>query len=119
VFKGRDSYVAIDRVSRDYVGFAINVTPVWYQVWPGIDLSAPLSYSRGLIGNAAVAGGGSEGTGGFAIGLSADVFAKYRFDLKYTGYYGDYSTDPTTGAVNGGATLTDRGWWSVTFKTTF
>jgi Protein of unknown function (DUF1302) len=121
VFKGRDNYVGIDKVSRDYVGFAINFTPVWYQAWPGVDLSAPISYARGLIGNAAVAGGGNEGTGSYAFGVSADVFARYRVDLKYTGYFGDYAPNPIGITVFNGAsaTISDRGWWSLTFKTTF
>jgi hypothetical protein len=50
-------------------------------------------------------------------------------DLKYTGYFGDYTTNPATGGVTGAPTpfvfngvfgaLSDRGWWSLTFKTTF
>ncbi|MCC6194024.1 MAG: DUF1302 domain-containing protein [Burkholderiales bacterium] len=123
VFKGRDSYTAIDKVSRDFVGFALNVTPTWFQVYPGVDLLAPMSYATGLNGNAAVTSGGNESAGNFALGLAADIYSKYRIDLKYTGYFGNYSTNPATGAVtvfNGvNASLSDRGWWSLTFKTTF
>ena len=43
VFKGRDSYQQIDRVSKDFVGLAFNVTPTWFQVFPGVDLLAPMS----------------------------------------------------------------------------
>jgi hypothetical protein len=123
VFKGRDSYTGIDKPSRDYVGLAFNVTPTWYQALPGVDLLAPISYSRGLNGNAAVFLGGNEEGGSFALGLAADIYTKYRVDLKYTGYFGNYSTNPATGAAsvfNGVfASLADRGWWSLTFKTTF
>lgn len=123
VFKGRDGYNGIDRVSRDYLGFGINFTPTWYQVFPGADLMAPLSYARGINGNAAVMSGGNEGAGNFAVGLALDIYAKYRFDLKYTGYFGDYSTNPVTGAANAfsgvTAALSDRGFVSLTFKTTF
>jgi len=123
VFKGRDSYTGLDKVSRDFVGIAINFTPTWYQVLPGMDLLAPLSYSRGIIGNAAVTTGGNEESGNFAIGVAADIYSKYRIDLKYTGYFGNYSTNPVTGAAttfNGvNSSLSDRGWVSLTFKTTF
>jgi hypothetical protein len=128
VFKGRDGYTAIDRVNKNYFGLALNFTPTWFQVFPGVDVLAPISWSQGLSGNAAVLLGGQDGSGNFSVGLAADVYQKYRFDLKYTGYYGDYSTDPTTltpkggvmGVANGvNAALSDRGWVSLTFKTTF
>src|SRR5205823_7991 len=50
------------------------------------------------------------------------VYQKYKFQLSYNGFFGDYSTTPT-GAMdvpNGtAAALSDRGWVSFTFKTTF
>jgi len=123
VFKGRDSYTAIDKVSRDYLGIAFNVTPTWFQVLPGMDLLAPMSYSRGISGNAAVLLGGNQDAGSYALGIAADIYSKYRIDLKYTGYFGNYSTNPVTGAAtafNGTyASLSDHGWVSLTFKTTF
>jgi hypothetical protein len=127
VFKGRDNYTQIDRVSRDFLGLAFNITPTWFQVFPGVDLLAPVSYSRGMNGNAAVFLGGNESAGSWAAGIAADIYSKYRVDLKYTGYFGDYSTNPATGTVippsgvfNGVfSSLSDRGWWSLTFKTTF
>ncbi len=50
VFKGRDGYSQIDRVSKNYFGLAINYTPTWYQVLPGVDILAPLSWSAGDLG---------------------------------------------------------------------
>ena len=48
---------------------------------------------------------------------------KYRVDVKYVDFFGDYTTDPATGALkiaNGGsALLSDRGFISLTMKTTF
>jgi len=122
VFKGRESYTAIDKPSRDYVGLAFNFTPTWYQVLPGMDLLAPISYSRGLNGNAAVFLGGNEAGGNYSVGLAADLYSKYRVDLKYTGYFGDYTTNAAGAATafNGVfGSLADRGWVSLTFKTTF
>jgi len=123
VFKGRESYTGIDKPSRDYVGLAVNFTPTWFQVLPGMDLLAPVTYSRGLNGNAAVFLGGNEAGGNYSVGVAADLYSKYRIDLKYTGYFGDYSTNPATGAATGFngvfGSLADRGWVSLTFKTTF
>jgi len=122
VFKGRQGYNLIDRVTRDFVGLAINFTPTWFQVFPGVDLLAPLSWSQGINGNAAVTSGGNENAGNYALGIAADIYSKYRVDLKYTGYYGNYTTN-AAGAANVfsgvNSSLSDRGWVSLTFKTTF
>ena len=132
VFKGSSLYVnpdgstPIDKVTRNYFGLAINFTPTWFQVFPGVDLYAPITWSQGLSGNAAVLLGGNEGAGNWSAGLGLDVYQKYRFDLKYSAYYGDYQ--PTSAGFKGypgvlpngvNAALSDRGWVSLTFKTTF
>lgn len=122
VFKGRDGYTLLDAVSRDYWGLGVNFTPTWFQVMPGVDVLAPLSFSVGLAGNAAVASGGNEGTGQFGAGVALDIYAKYRVDLKYVGFFGDYATNATgAAAVTNGATagLSDRGFVALTFKATF
>ena len=88
----------------------------------------PSPGARGISGNAAVLFGGSEGGGNWSAGIAADIYQKYRIDLKYNGYYGDYSTTPTAATPTGGvlgvpnganSSLSDRGWVSLTFKTTF
>ena len=119
-FKGRDGYDQLDRVSKDAVGASVSFTPTWYQVFPGMDLSMPLSYSRGLSGNAAFTFGDQKNGANLGVGLSLDVFQKYSFALAYTKYYGDYDTD-ATGAMSlntGSAGLSDRDWVSFTFKFT-
>lgn len=122
VFKGRDDYTGVDKVTRDFVGLSVNFTPTWYQVFPGVDLSAPVSFSVGVSGNSAVAAGGNEDAGSYSVGLAADVYQKYRFDLKYVDFFGPYRTD-ASGAItssNGvNPLLKDRGFLSFTFKTTF
>jgi hypothetical protein len=128
VFKGRSNYTQIDKPTKDFFGLAFNFTPTWFQVFPGVDLLAPLTWNQGISGNSAVAFGGSKGGGNFSVGVAADIYQKYRIDLKYSGYYGDYSTTPTAvtpaggvmGVPNGAnASLSDRGWVSLTLKTTF
>jgi hypothetical protein len=122
-FRGRDNYPGVDKVSTNYLGVAGTLTPTWFQVRPGIDMSMPLSYAVGLHGNSAVQAGGNKGAGNFAAGLSFDVRQKYRFDIKYVDFFGPLVTDPVSGAVTsfGGVTslMKDRGFLAATFKTTF
>jgi hypothetical protein len=128
VFKGRSSYTQIDKPSKNFFGLAINFTPTWFQVFPGVDLIAPMTWTQGISGNSAVSFGGSENGGNWSAGVGADIYQKYRIDLKYSAYYGNYSTTPTAATPAGGvmgvpnganASLSDRGWVSLTFKTTF
>lgn len=108
-------------VTKEFYGFASAFTPTWYQVYPGVDLSAPLTYSVGLRGNAATTFGGNEGLGNYSIGLGADIYQKYRVDLKYIDYVGRYKDNGSVLTSQNGLTtfLKDRGFLSLTFKTTF
>ncbi len=121
-FKGRDAYTALDRVNKDSAVIALNFAPSWYQVFNGADLSMPLSYSVGFIGNSSVSSGGNKDAGNYSIGFALDYRARYRFDLKYVDYFGK-STTNANGAItvaNGTTTLlADRGGVFFTFKTTF
>jgi hypothetical protein len=122
LFKGRDNYPGIDKVTKDFYGIAANFTPTWFQVMPGVDMSAPISYSVGLKGQSAVQVGGNEGAGNASAGVGFDVRQKYRFDFKYVTFFGPLAMD-ANGAVTsfGGASslLKDRGFLAATFKTTF
>ena len=90
---------------------------------PGVDLSAPITYSTGLSGNAPVLFGGNEDNGNYSVGLGADIHQKHRIDLKYIDFFGRYRTNAAGTAVatqNGFTTLLeDRGFVSLTLKTTF
>ena len=90
-------------------------------MFPGVDLSAPVTYSRGLSGNAPTIFGGNQDNGNYSIGVAADIFQKYRVDLKYIDYYGKYKDNGTAWTtVNGFTTLLeDRGFISLTLKATF
>jgi hypothetical protein len=115
-------YNKIDKVTEHAVGAAVSFTPTWYQVFPGMDLSMPLFYSRGLTGNSAVNGGTEKNAGSWSVALSLDVYQKYKFDLTYAAYFGDVVTDVSGGvsAANGlQALLKDRDTLTFTFKTTF
>jgi hypothetical protein len=114
--------------TKSYQGVSMAFTPTWYQVMPGVDLSMPLTYAVGIRGNAATVFGGNEGLGNYSLGLSADVNQKYRVELKYSGYVGQYTTG-TAGCAAGTRCVTaqngftsllqDRDFISLTFKTSF
>jgi hypothetical protein len=105
LYKGKDSYRGIDAPTRDNWGIAVNFTPTWYQVFPGVDLNAPMSVNVGLDGVSPVSGGGAKDTGNYAVGLGAVVYNKYFVDLKYVDSFGKtdkcnvsgVSTGPTGG----------------------
>ncbi|KYO75107.1 MULTISPECIES: DUF1302 domain-containing protein [Pseudomonas aeruginosa group] len=122
VFKGRKGYEGVDKVSKDFVGLGISFTPTWYQVFPGVDLTMPLFYSVGVSGNSAVSTGGSKDGGSYSVGVGADVYQKYQFDLRYVDFTGPLRTD-ANGVITsyGGpqALTRDRGFVSLTFKTSF
>ena len=113
--------------TKNYFGLGAAFTPTWYQVFPGVDLSLPITYSRGLSGNAATIFGGNQGNGNYSIGLGFDIFQKHRVDLKYIAYFGEINDYGTSGALgaqvitqNGFTTLLkDRDFISLTLKTTF
>jgi hypothetical protein len=113
--------------TRNYFGLGASFNPTWYQVFPGVDLSLPITYSRGLSGNAATTFGGNQGNGNYSIGLGFDIFQKHRVDLKYIAYFGEINDYGTSGALqsqnitqNGFTTLLkDRDFISLTLKTTF
>lgn len=116
---GRDKWDGC--TTDDFWGAAFAFTPTWYQVTPGVDLSAPVSVAFGLKGNSPTVFGGNQGNGNYSIGLAADVHQKYRFDLKYIDYFGKYRDNGTALTSQNGFTtaLQDRGFVSLTFKTTF
>jgi Protein of unknown function (DUF1302) len=107
--------------TTNYAGVSASFTPTWFQVIPGVDLSAPLTYAVGIKGNAATTFGGNQGLGNYTLGVGADWLQKYRFDLKYVGFQGHYKDNGTAVTSTNGFTtyLDDRGFVSLTFKTTF
>ncbi|MNS11625.1 hypothetical protein D3C72_431690 [compost metagenome] len=106
LYKGKSTYRGIDAPTRDNWGIAVNFTPTWYQVFPGVDLNTPMSVNVGLDGVSPVVGGGAKDTGTYAAGIGAIVYNKYFVDLKYVDSFG--KTDKcnvsgnSTGAANAG-----------------
>ncbi|PYY67771.1 hypothetical protein CRX42_25290 [Pseudomonas jessenii] len=101
LYKGKDSYRGIDAPTRDNWGLAVNFTPTWYQVFPGVDLNAPMSVNVGLDGVSPVSGGGAKDTGNYAVGVGAVVYNKYFVDLKYVDSFGQTDKCNTSGVSTG------------------
>jgi hypothetical protein len=121
-FKGRPGYTAIDRVSKQNLGVALNVAPLWYQAFPGINLSLPVTWAVGVSGNSAVAGGGNNGAGSWSGGMALDLYSRHRVELKYVDYFGRTTAgaDGSVVAFSGAsAVLSDRGAVYFTVKSSF
>ncbi|MDR7284992.1 hypothetical protein J2X84_003836 [Pseudomonas corrugata] len=101
LYKGKGTYRGIDQPTRDNWGLAVNFTPTWYQVFPGVDLNAPVSVNVGLDGVSPVSGGGAKDTGNYAVGLGAIVYNKYFVDLKYVDAFGQTDKCNTSGVSTG------------------
>lgn len=108
-------------MTRDAWALNLSLEPVWYQVFPGVDLKLPLNFGIGLKGNAPNLGGSREGNGSWSVGVSAEVRNQYFVTLRYADYLHKMGT--TNGAVSsenaGGSLYRDRGWVSLTLKTSF
>lgn len=111
--------------TKEHFALALNFTPTWFQVYPGVDLSMPVSVSHTIRGNSPVVLGGNERNGNYSAGISADIDQKYRVDLKYIDFYGrtkegTIAGKPAVVGQNGLSTLLkDRGHLALTFKTAF
>ncbi|CAG4884783.1 Anaerobic dehydrogenases, typically selenocysteine-containing [Georgfuchsia toluolica] len=105
--------------------------PQWMQVWPGIDLSAPMSLTYGVRGNPAYRASGfyGQGTEIYSIGVKATYKSKSTLGFSYNGYHwrqGPKGIDPFSGRNAlagfggiGAVSLNDRGWFELQFKTSF
>lgn len=113
--------------TRDNLGLQVSYTPTWYQAMDGIDLTLPMTYGVGLYGSSPVSNGGNEGAGNYSVGLGLDIYARHQVTLAYNGFFGPITTtynpvvSQNTVATSSGQTplLRDRGWVSLTLKTSF
>lgn len=106
--------------TQDAWGMALKFEPTWYAVQPGVDLSMPFIYTRGIKGVSPVALGGAEGSGTISLGLNATVKEKYILTLAYNDSFNKSSVvnGQVASTADGGAQW-DHGWLSFTFKTDF
>lgn len=114
--------------TRNALAVAILFDPQWLQVFPGIDLDMPISDNIGVNGNGAFSAGGFYGQGNhiYSAGLKATYKSKSSVAIQYNAIHGRPNGTTTTPAGepvyksgNGLYQFNDRGWVSLTFKTSF
>jgi len=108
--------------TKTAVGMNILFEPKWFQVFDGVDVSAPMSYGQGVHGNSPVIFGDNLGQGNWSLGVKGDVFNKYAVTLQYNGFIGRHAHDELGAGSDNNSALGkywDRDWVSLTLKTTF
>ena len=97
---------------RDAYGLRVLFTPTYFQVWPGVDLSVPMSVGYNPKGRSPIAGfnGGVDKGGTMSLGLSADYRKTWLAGVTYTRFYGD---------VESFQSLKDRDFVSLSVQRTY
>jgi hypothetical protein len=112
--------------NADALGFIFD--PQWLQVFPGIDIDTPISDYMGLYGNGAFLNGGFYGQKNhiYSFGVKATYKNDTSVGLAYNAIYGRAgdigklpSGLPYYASGNGLYNFSDRGWVSLTVKTSF
>lgn len=108
--------------TRNSLAVAISFTPQWLEVFPGTIVGTPIFVNYGIKGNNAGLGGGSQGSVSYSFGVEADLRQTYYFSLKYNSAYSRPQPVNALGfysSGNGTYMQNNRGWVSLTFKTSF
>jgi hypothetical protein len=114
--------------TRNALGIAVSFEPQWLQVFPSIDLSAPMSLTYGINGNPAYTGGAfyAEGTQIYSAGIRATYRQTHSATLQYNGYHWnakhkntDFGAGLAYAGGNGPIGLNDKGWIELQLKTSF
>jgi hypothetical protein len=114
--------------TRNALGVAVSFEPQWLQVFPSVDLSAPMSLTYGANGNPAYNGGAfyAEGTQIYSVGVRATYRQTHSATLQYNGYHwdakhkdADFGAGPAYSGGNGAIGLNDKGWIELQLKTSF
>ena len=112
--------------TKNAVSAAVVFEPQWNQVFPGIDLSAPINITHAIKGNGAVVGGPSQGSTTWSVGVSAIFGGKNSLKLAYVGSHAHTKGIAYTpsglayyAGGNGNFASNDRDWVSLTFSAPF
>lgn len=107
--------------TKNFWGVGMQFSPQWLQVFPGVDLSLPVTARYGLYGNGSTSMSGNEGHYSYSIGLAADIYQTHKVTLTYSDTHSDINTvvDGIAQTGNGGYATNDRGWVSLTLQTSF
>lgn len=105
-----DTDIKEDRVVTTLAGI---FRPTWYQVWPGTDLTVPVSFSYTPDGDQSpITSGGDEERGNASIGAEFLIDQKWTVRAQYNAFFG-----PVNAGLGG--SLKDRDNLSFTVKRTF
>lgn len=113
--------------TKDAWGIAAKFEPTWFQVFSGVDMSMPIVFTDGLRGTSPVLFGGYQGNGSYSVGVSGTAKEKYSVTLAYNDSFARHTTGPDAAegnaqvvkSVGGIGAQWDRGWVSLTLKTSF
>jgi len=114
--------------TRNALAVAVSFEPQWLQVFPSVDLSAPMTLTYGVNGNPAYNGGAfyAEGTQIYSFGIKATYRQAHSATLQYNGYHWnakhkneDFGAGPAYSGGNGPIGLNDKGWIQLSLKTSF
>lgn len=96
--------VGTEKVNRERnqssAGLRMIFTPTWYQVLPGLDLSAPVNLGwslrgRSMIDAAFPFGGSPDRAGELTLGLTGVYLSRWTMNLSYINYLGKPTRQPT------------------------
>ena len=107
--------------TRGHLGLGAVLTPTWFRVGDGVDLSLPLALAWTVAGNAPVTLGGNERSGSWSAGLGADLENRARLELRYSDFFGTTHDNGTMVTSANGllALLKSRASVTLTAKMTF
>jgi len=106
--------------TRDAWGTRMVFTPVYRQVFPGMDLNVPvgLGYTPKGTSRAVPAFGVNKG-GDFSIGLTGNYLNTWNLGLNFTHYFGSTGTTLEAGHISYKQDKRDRDFVAISVQTTF
>jgi hypothetical protein len=103
------SYATPPGRTRFAAGVRAILTPLFFHVLPGLDLSAPVGFGLGLAGRSSVDATQNAGAGFVSLGLNATFHVVWQGALSYTHFIGGAGSQP----------LADRDFLIVSVTRTF
>lgn len=117
--------------TRSASALRVLFTPNWFQVLPGLDLTAPIGVGYNLHGRSSVIplfNGGTEQGGDFSVGIDGIYDQRWTVSLRYTDFFGTEGAflEPTNALQMGQSpnlsfdqALRDRGFVSLSVQYSF
>jgi Protein of unknown function (DUF1302) len=103
------SYATPPGRTRFALGVRAVLTPQYFQVVPGLDLSAPVGFGLGLVGRSSVDASQNAGAGFVSVGLNATYHVVWEAALSFTHFIGGSRIQP----------LADRDFATISLTRTF